>query len=165
MDFKDTFNAFLEHNKDLKVVHVATCGPEGKPNSAPKMLVDVLAPNKIHFLDYRFTQTFANIQDNRRISLSFMDDASFTGYRLTGLCEVLESGAEFEAAKKSWEKRLIAYEAERMIRRLQGNYSTKESENSLPDGFLIIKLVAIEASAVKPGRILRAVHYEKEEGV
>ena len=161
MNFKQTFEAFLEHERDLKTLHFATASKDGKPNSAPKLLVNIQAPNKVYLLDYKFTQTFEHLQENPRASLSFMDDASFTGYRLSGSVEILESGEEFEKAKKSWEKRLIGYEADRIIRRIRGNYSTKESENSLPPGYVIFKLTASEASMVKPGRILRAVHFEK----
>jgi general stress protein 26 len=163
MDFKETFEAFLEHEKGLKVVHLATCGKDGKPNSAPKLLVNIQAPNKVYVLDYKSTQTFKNIDCNRKVSLSFMDDDSFTGYRLTGDSEILESGPEFDKAKRSWEKRLIHFEADRIIRRIRGNYSTKESENKLPPDFVIIKLTANEAAVVKPGRVLRSAQFEQED--
>lgn len=156
--FKNIFDRFLERKKDLKVISVASADSKGKPNCAHKMLVDVLAPNKIYFLDYRFTQTFANIHKNPRLSVSFMDDAAFTGYRLTGRCEVMEKGEEFDAVRGSWAKRLIAYEADRIIRRLTGQYSTHEAENKLPKNFVIVKFIAEEASMIKPDRVFRARH-------
>ena len=65
--FKNIFDRFLEHKKDLKVISVASADRKGKPNCAHKMLVDVLDPNKIYFLDYKFTQTFANSRKNPRL--------------------------------------------------------------------------------------------------
>ena len=162
MNFQEIFEIFMERKNNLKVVHAATCGADGKPNSAPKLLVEITAPNQVYFRDNKLTQSFSNLQTNPAISLSVMDDTNFTGYRLTGTCEILESGPELEWAREIWEKRLISYEAERMIKRVTGGYSTKESESSLPQDFVLIKVTASEAAVVKPGRIVRAVHYEKE---
>ena len=122
------------------------------------MLVDVVTPNRIYYLDYNHTQTFTNLAHNPQISLSFMDDAAFTGYRLTGTGEALIEGEELNAAKKSWDRRLIAYEADRILARLTGRYSTKESENTLPKDFVIVKLTAKEAAVIKPDRVFRASH-------
>ena len=160
--FKKAFDAFLKHKKKLKVISIASCDEKGRPNSAPKMLVDVVEPNVVYFLDYKFTQTYSNMQVNPRLSISFMDDDAFTGYRLTGSSELLESGKEYEAAGKSWGKRLISYEADRIIKRVTGCYSTKEAENTLPKNFVMVKLTAAEASIVKSDRVLRAQHVRSE---
>lgn len=160
MDFEQIFENFIEHKKDLKVVHVASCDLKAKPNSAAKMLVDVVVPNRLYFLDYRYTQTYANIKANPQLSVAFMDDASFTGYRLTGHGEILEAGPEYDSAKKSWDKRVIGYEADRIVMRLTGRYSTKESENTLPKDFVIIKFSAEEAAVIKPDRVLRGARPE-----
>ena len=157
MNFQEIFNSFLEHEKELKVVSVASCDKSSKPNSAHKMLVDVHEPNVILFLDYNHTQTYGNMQANPQLSVSFMDDAGFAGYRLTGTAEVLKSGSkEFEEARKSWNKKLISYEADRIIRRVQGQYSTRNAENKLPPDFVIVKFIAKEASTIMPDRVLRA---------
>lgn len=156
MNFEDIFDSFMQHKRSLKVISVASCDASGKPNSALKMLVDVVSPNRILFLDYKFTQTFANMGQNPRLSISFMDDDTFTGYRLTGTCGILESGKQFEQAKKSWEKRLISYEADRILKRIRGNYSTREAENLLPKDFVIVQFTALEASVIKPDRIFRS---------
>lgn len=158
MNFQQIFENFLDHQKDLKVISIASCDSQGKPNSAAKMLVDVVPPNQVYFLDYRYTQTYSNVKNNPRLSISFMDDAAFTGFRLTGPAEILEEGEEFERIQKSWEKRLITYEADRILKRLMGHYSTKESENTLPKDFVLTRLTANEAAVIKPDRVLRAKH-------
>ncbi len=156
MDFKTIFDAFIESKDRLKVISVASCDKQGRPNSAPKMLVDVEPPNQLYFLDFKHTRSYANIQENPELSVSFMDDAAFTGYRLNGPAKILASGPEFEEVKERWEKRLISYEADRIIQRVRGLYSTKESENSLPKNFVIVKISAAEGSVVKPDRVFRA---------
>lgn len=156
MDFREIFQHFTEEKQNLKVVSVASCDLQGKPNSAPKMLIDIAEPNLVFFLDYKFTQTYTNLQINPQLSLSFMNDAAFTGYRMTGVGQILESGPEFEAVKKCWDKRVIAYETDRIIQRIRGGFSTKASESSLPKNFVIVKFTSKEASVVKPDRVFRA---------
>ena len=163
MNFEEIFEEFMVHSKDLKVLHVASCGEKGKPNSAPKMLVDIEKPNKVFYLDYKFTQTYSNILKNNQISISFMDDRAFKGFRLTGPCQIVESGSEYEFAKKRWEKRVISYEAERLIARSKGFYSERHAEGALPKDFVIVKLVAGEAAVVKPDRVLRALWPDTQE--
>ncbi len=160
MDFKGIFEAFLEKKNELKTISLASCGRNLKPNSASKMLVDIVRPNVVYFLDYKFTQSYANIMSNPQISVSYMDDANFTGYRMTGPCKILASGPEFDKAAESWEKRLITYEADRIIQRLTGRHSTREGERHLPKDFVIVKLEANEGSLVKPDRIFRASQEE-----
>lgn len=158
MDFKQIFECFTEQKKNLKVINIASCDTHGKPNSAAKMLIDVVEPNRIYYLDYNHTQTFSNMQANPQLSVSFMDDAAFTGYRLTGSAEVVPHGTEYEAAKKSWDRKLISYEADRILARVTGRYSTKESEMKLPPDFVIVRFTAKEAAVIKPDRVLRATH-------
>lgn len=160
MNFQNIFEAFLHKKTELKVINVASCTRKAKPNSASKMLVDIKLPNIVYFLDYTSTQSYHNIMENPQISVSFMDDAAFTGYRLTGPCGILQAGPEYEQASKSWERRQISYEAERIIQRMTGRYSTREGERSLPKDFVIMKLEAAEGSVVKPDRIFRAAQGE-----
>jgi len=155
MIFLEIFNEFLRRQAALKVVYIASCR-ENVPNCAPKMLASVEAPNQLYFLDYRFTVTFQNISANPKASVSIMDDTHFVGYRLTGDCRYLDAGSEFESIKKIWQKRVASYLADRMIKRLRGEYSAKIAEESLPEDYLIARFEAREASVVKPDRILRA---------
>jgi general stress protein 26 len=156
-NFDKIFESFLTHKDLLKVISVASSDKKGKPNSAPKMLIDIVKPNRVYFLDFKFTQTYANIEANPYASVSFMNDDEFRGYRVNGRCRHLESGEEFEMIKGLWEKRLIRYEADRIIRRVTGGYSAKEAENLLPKDFVISRLTADQGSIVKPDRVLRAV--------
>ena len=156
MDFNQIFKRFVESSKDLKTVSVASCDGRKVPNSASKMLVEIAPPNCVYFLDYRITQTYLNVRENPQVSVSFMDDARFVGYRLTGACEVLEAGQEFDEIRRKWDRRLISYEADRILKRVTGEYSAREAENVLPRDFVIMKLTAAEAAMIRPDRVLRA---------
>jgi general stress protein 26 len=157
MKFKEIFEQFLQHSARLKVVFVGSCDPKGKPNVAPKMLVCVSKPNKVFFIDYKFTRTYSNVLKNKPLSLAFMDDKHFTGWRLNGAGEVVHSKKELEKLRSIWNKKVISYEAERLIHRVQGQFSTRESEALLPEDFVVVKFTASEASIVKPDRVLRAL--------
>lgn len=167
MNFQQIFQVFIDNKNHLKIVSIASCDTSGKPNSVSKMIVDIQAPNKVFYLDYKYTHTYANVIENPRLSLSFMDDANFTGYRLNGRGKILHSGTDFQNARKVWEKRLIRYEADRMVKRITGQHSSREAENALPDDFVIVRFEAEEGAVIKPDRILRAAHgmeVEKVEG-
>ncbi len=161
MKFKEIFSQFLKKKKDLKVVSVASCNLKRVPNSAPKMLVDIDRPNCIFFLDYKFTRTYSNIRKNPQLSISFMDDDAFEGYRLTGTCKILETGEEYERIKKYWEKRVSFYTADRIIKRMKGYSTAREAEETLPKNFVVVKFLAKEGSVVKPDRVLRTKKVKK----
>lgn len=152
--FGRVFRGFKKH-QNHKVVFVGTADPKAKPNSAPKLLVDVVAPNIVYFLDYRFTVTHRNLSSNPHASVSIMDDREFVGFRLNGRCRPLKSGAEYERVRRAWDKRLNHYLAGRMIERLRGVSRAGKAEFDLPKEFVIMKLDAREASLVKPDRVLR----------
>lgn len=157
MKFKEIFKKFLEHEPHLKVIFVGSADMNGSPNCAPKMLIDVVAPNKIFYMDYKSLKTYKNILENFELSVSFMDDRTFTGFRLSGSCHEIASGPEFESVRAKWNQKVVAYEAQRMAERIRGNFSTRKSEATLPDSFVVIKFVAEQGSLVKPDRVLRAM--------
>lgn len=158
MTFDEIFQAFQQSKEQLKILSVASCDENGHPNSASKMLVDIARPNKVFYLDHKFTTTYNNLKNNPHLSISFMDDVNFTGYRLSGKGKILHSGKEFKAASKQWEKRLIRYEADRMLRRITGHHSAREAENALPADFVIVLFIAENGAVIKPDRIFRAAH-------
>ena len=157
MKFSEITKKFIEHSGRLKTIFVATCGSAGEPNCAPKMLISVAKSGAVYYLDYTFARSYANLRENPRISLSFMDDVEFLGYRLSGAAAILRPGSELDRAKGEWEARVIRYETERLINRLKGRYSTRESEISLPENFVIVKFTADEAALVKPDRAIRSL--------
>ena len=157
MKFKEIFERFLEHQAHLKVIFVASADKNGQPNCAPKMLIEVVRPNKIFYLDYKSLRTHENILQNPRASLSIMHDRTFVGFRLNGFCQIVKSGAELKWAKEKWSRRVVAYEASRMVDRMKGIPSSREAEFALPKDFVLVKFIAEEGSMVKPDRVLRAI--------
>jgi general stress protein 26 len=160
MQFQEIFAHFLDARERLKVITVASSTPDGEPNGAPKMLVDAAAPNKIYFIEYRHTQTFANLCVNPRLSVAFMDEREFLGFRLNGRATLLEKGEEYENARAAWRRRLARYEVDRMPERIRGGRSSRSAENALPHDFVLVRLNADTAAVVHPDRVLRAAWQE-----
>ena len=154
--FRGIFRKFLAHRRH-KVVFVGSADRAGKPNAAPKMLVDIAWPNTVYFIDYRFTKTHRNLRNNPRASLAFMDDRTFTGFRLGGICRTLKAGPEFRQVRLNWENRLNRYLASRIVDRVKGDYAAGKAEMALPQNFIIMKFTAREAAVVEPDRVLRSL--------
>ncbi len=152
--FRSIFRSFIEH-RDLKIVFVGSASPGGKPNTAPKLLVDIEMPNAVYYLDHFFTSTYRNVRRNPQASVAFMDDHKFTGFRLTGSCRPLRPGAEFSRVHTAWEKRLNRYLAARIVERIKGEGEAGMAEMDLPKDFVIMKVAAREAALVKPDRVLK----------
>jgi len=159
VEFAHIFHQFLEKKESLKTITVASCDAEGNPNSAPKLLVDASAPNRIYYLDYPYNRTYCNLMQNHRLSLSIMDERAFKGYRLTGVCKPLTEPKKLEEARRIWEKRADRYLIDRMVERIRGHDSAREAEDSLPQDYVIMEFVAREASVVKPDRALLAKYH------
>jgi len=156
MKFSKLFTNFWQHRDHAKVIFVGSCGSNRKPNVAPKMLVDIVKPNKVFYIDYAFTQSYTNLLQNKHMSLAIMDDRAFRGLRFNGQAKILKKGREFKAVQKKWDQKICHYEAMRMVDRIRGQRSARRAENSLPEDFVIVKFTVREASEVHPDRIIRA---------
>lgn len=152
--FRSIFQEFIDEKDRLKVVFVGSCSA-GKPSAAPKMLVEIKKPNRVYYLDYKYTNTYANIRKNKRASIAFMNERKFRGFRLSGICRPLTRGSEWRAVRDKWEKRLNAYHAGRIVERLRGEETPRTAESALPSDFVIVRFSAKEASVVEPDRVLR----------
>lgn len=159
IEFPQIFRHFLDMKDSLKVITVASCDAEGNPNSAPKLLVDVISPNRIHYLDYPYNRSYCNLLQNQRLSLSYMDERAFKGYRLSGICRPLTDPEQLAQARRAWEKRSDRYMVDRIVERIKGHASAREAEDSLPQDYVIMEFLAKEAAVVKPDRALMAKYH------
>lgn len=151
MNLKKSFKPFIERRGFLEVIYVATCNEMGQPNCAPRLIIDIAVPDKIFYVDFKSSQTYANICRTQRASLAFMDKTRFMGFKLNGLCETLDAGKELESIKAKWVKIVNAYHAERIVERVKGIVSGRVGEILLSDDYVFVKFVAHEIKeAVKP---------------
>ena len=142
MSLKKRFQPFLERRGWLKVIYVATCDENGDPNCAPRLIIDIKEPDKIFYIDFKSSHTYTNICRTGSVSLAFMDEKDFIGFKINGFSEPLYSGEEFEGLKKTWAKIANTYHAERIIERIKGIISGRIGEIPLPDDYVFVKFIA-----------------------
>ena len=165
MEFNGIFNHFLERRDHLTTVFVATVDANGQPNCSPKMVIDIVKPNKVFFVDIKTSQTYSNIESHWQCSLSFVDEKTLTGIRLGGFSQLIDSGRDFIVLKDKWMRKVTAYEADRMIERIKGIFSGRPSEIALPKDFMVMKFIAEEGAIVKPDNALRAARKRHKDAL
>lgn len=127
-----------------KFVNVATCNLERMPNVAPKLIAKVDDDN-LYIVDYVLGTTYVNIKENPRVSVSFVDDKTFTGYQLNGTATVIEKGPEFERLAEEFQKIKTDFTVERILYNVRtGEKASASPEFSLPEKFAILRIKVIE---------------------
>jgi predicted pyridoxine 5'-phosphate oxidase superfamily flavin-nucleotide-binding protein len=126
-----------------RFVNVASCSSERMPNVAPK-LVAKTDKNILYLIDYVIGRTYGNLKENPRISLSFNDDRTLTGYQLNGTVDILEAGEEFEKLAEEFQQIKTKFTVERIIFNLRTGEKTAPLELGLSEKFVILKVKVIE---------------------
>lgn len=157
MNFREIFQQFYDYRHQLKVIFVASTDPVGQPNCAPKLLIEIVRPNKVYFVDLKGSLTLRSVRENPQSSIAFMDENRFLGFRFSGRVEPLALSVESERVRRKWFSRLVTYEAQWMLERIKGLGISPSPELVLPDDVVIMRFTAQEASQVQPGRIIRAI--------
>lgn len=147
MGLKQIFQEFIDHRRQLQVVYVATSDENGQPNCAPAIVIDIVKPNKVYYVDFKSSRTYANLAMNKQTSLAFLEEKSFLGLKLNGWSEVLEKGSEYKRLKNKLLSKINTYDAEQCIERVKGVVSHLPAEMTLPTDYVIIKFVANESKA------------------
>jgi len=122
---------------------VGTCSLERMPNVAPK-LVGKIEKNIIYLIDYVIGNTCVNLKENPRVSLSFIDDKTLTGYQLNGTVALIDKGEEFDMLMKDFQQIKTDFTVERILLTLRKGEKTSPTELALPEKFVIIKVKVIE---------------------
>ncbi len=138
-----------------KFVNVATCSMERMPNVAPKLVAKV-EHNVIFLIDYVMGKTYANLKSNPRISISFFDDHTLTGYQLNGAVTIIESGEEFAKLADEFQKIKMDLTVERILYTVRTGEKSKPLGFSLPESFVILKIKVIEIVEISSSGSLRA---------
>ncbi|MFH1691325.1 MAG: pyridoxamine 5'-phosphate oxidase family protein [Candidatus Omnitrophota bacterium] len=126
-----------------KFINVATCSLERMPNVAPKLVVKT-EKNIIYFIDYIIGRTFINLKENPRISISFIDQRTLTGYQLNGTVDIIDRGSELEGFVEDFQKIKTGFTVERILFNLRSGGKTSALEFFLPEKFAVLKVKVIE---------------------
>jgi predicted pyridoxine 5'-phosphate oxidase superfamily flavin-nucleotide-binding protein len=140
---KNLLENYLPFLSKGKFVNVATCNLERMPNVAPKPIAKT-KDNIIYLVDYVIGSTYANLKENPRVSISFVDDKTLTGYQLNGTVSIIDKGPEFEALSEEFQQIKTDFTVERILFNLRTGKKTMATELSLPEKFIILKIKVIE---------------------
>lgn len=127
-----------------KFVNIATCNLERMPSVAPK-LIGKTEKNSIYLIDYVMGKTYSNIKQNPRVSLSFINDRTLTGYQFNGTAIIIEEGEEFDKLTDEFQRIKTNFTVERILLDVRKGKKTSPSvEFSLPKKFIILKVKVFE---------------------
>ena len=130
-------------------VSVATATRDGHPNAAPKFFFRAKG-DFIYLLDYVLGKTVLNLQENPRVSVSFMDLDNLEAYRLNGTAKMIGEGRIFDKILKEWDKKLIKMATTRVIEGVQTGKKHGHYELEMGEKFIVLKIKI--AQIVKIGR-------------
>jgi predicted pyridoxine 5'-phosphate oxidase superfamily flavin-nucleotide-binding protein len=139
----------LELLKTTEFIEMATADKEGKPNSAPKLLLKVDG-KVVYLVDYSIGKTAENLKVNSRVSLSFIDSGSLFGYKLNGKAEIIKEGAIYDKCLKELQEKEIELTVERVVKAVHDGKSHKDFELEMSGRFLLYKVKIEEGSEISP---------------
>lgn len=151
-DFLSRLAPFLSQGK---FVNVASCNMERMPNVAPK-LVGKVDKNILYLIDYVVGRTYANLKANPRISISFIDDKSLTGYQLNGTADILEEGTEYDDLAREFQQIKTNFTVERILLNVRTGEKNAKGDIPLSEKFVIIRIKVIEVVEITSTGALRA---------
>ena len=125
-------------------VSMGTASKKAEPQCAPKFIFKVKGHN-IYLIDYAMAVSAANLKENPRASLSFMDLDNIEGYRLTGSVKLIEEGPVFDEILKEYQSKLIKLTATRVIEGMKSGKKSPHFELEMPERFLVIKFTIEKA--------------------
>jgi nitroimidazol reductase NimA-like FMN-containing flavoprotein (pyridoxamine 5'-phosphate oxidase superfamily) len=141
--------------KNREFIEVATADTANRPNAAPKFFLK-LEDKFLYLVDYVRGHTLKNLKVNPRVSLSFMDQDTLTGYQVNGTVEIVNSGKEYSRLMDELSKKLISFSANRLIDGVRRGHKHREFETTFPESVLFFKVFVNGITEITPaGRLLR----------
>jgi uncharacterized pyridoxamine 5'-phosphate oxidase family protein len=136
--------------KDREYINVATADASGRPNAAPKFILKYEKPF-IYLVDFITATTVANLRQNPRVSLAFMDLDNLEGYRLNGSVEIVEEGADYERLAEEVRQKLMRLSVDRIIEAGRTGKKDSHFEIEFPDRFLVYRITIEDVSRIGAG--------------
>ncbi len=129
----------IELLEKREFVSVATATPDGQPNTAPKFFFRAKG-DFIYLLDYVVGKTVMNLEENPKVSVSFMDLDSLEAYRLNGTAKMIEEGRILKKVLREWDKKLIKMATARVVKAVQTGKKSGHYELEIGVKFIALKI-------------------------
>jgi len=133
---------------------VSTLDTKGGIHNSCKGIVKIDKSGKIYLLDLYSARTLDNLKKNPRISLTAVDEHSFSGYCLKGKGKIIKAEQLDPSITKAWEEKITSRISRRIIRNLRGEQGhPRHPEASLPKPQYMILMEVNEVIDLTPGHI------------
>ncbi|MFA6216517.1 MAG: pyridoxamine 5'-phosphate oxidase family protein [Candidatus Omnitrophota bacterium] len=139
----------IEFLEKREFISVATCDFDGHPNAAPKFLLKV-ENNFIYLVDYTLSKTWENLKINPKVSLSFVDTNSLSGFQVNGPVEILYKGSQYDKIVHELSERIVSLSAKRIIEGLYRGQKHENFEIGIPEKCAIFKIKIEEVTEIGP---------------
>jgi general stress protein 26 len=135
-------------------VVVSTLDSDGSIHNACKGIVKIDKSGKVYLLDLYHQNTFKNLKRNPHISITAVDEHTFSGYCLKGKGKILQKKELDPAIIRVWEEKLASRISQRIIKNLHGELGhPRHPEANLPQPQYMILMEVEEVVDLTPGHI------------
>lgn len=114
-------------------VIVSTMDKQGRIHCSAKGLVDATDDGRVFLLDVYLKQTFRNLKEDARVSLTAINEDKFIGFTLQGRGKIIPKQDIDVLILRKWERLLIGRISNRVIKGIKaGNKTSTHFEAALP---------------------------------
>ena len=146
----DVVNFFQNQN----FVIVSTIDKNGASHSACKGVVKINKNGVIYLLDLYKAVTFKNLQHNKNISITAVDEHKFSGYCLKGRAKLIKLDAVKSRLVKTWENKIVGRISSRVIKNIHGEKGHgRHPEALLPKPAYMIEIETREVVDLTPHKL------------
>jgi len=124
-------------------VIVSTLDKDGTPHSSCKGIVEIDDEGLVYLLDLYKARTYDNIKRHPKLSITAIDEHSFTGYCLKGEAKLIKETDIKDEHLKAWEEKITTRISKRMIKNLKGEKDPKKHAEVLlpsPEYLIVVKV-------------------------
>ncbi|MDP8247798.1 MAG: pyridoxamine 5'-phosphate oxidase family protein [Candidatus Tritonobacter lacicola] len=139
--------------KKRNFVIVSTIGSNGIPHSSCKGLVKITGYGKLYIMDLYKGNTHRNLKKNSRMSITAVDEDSFTGYCLKGSAKIVKRDKLSPSILRAWRKMLVRRISQRLIKSIhgeKGHPAHPEAALPRPEYLIVMELRKIVDLAPHP---------------
>jgi general stress protein 26 len=135
-------------------VVVSTLNQDASIHNSCKGIVDIDKSGKIYLLDLYQQRTLANLKNNQQISITAVDEHSFSGYCLKGKGRVVGINQITPQINLAWEEKISSRISQRIIKNIRGEPGhPRHPEANLPKPQYMILIEVKEIVDLTPGHI------------
>lgn len=142
--------------KSQSFVIVTTSDRDGTPHSACKGIVEINEEGLVYLLDLYRGRTLQNLQHNRRIAVTAVDEHKFKGFCLKGKGSIARAEELAPGIMHAWEEKITSRITQRVLKNLhEGKGHPRHPEALLPKPAYMIVMETEEAVDLTPHHIKR----------